>query len=185
MHRTYEYCRDDWTERRKRLLLLSALRRPHYRRAFEAGCAFGHLTQSLAQRCDEVIAADADEAALAQARALLAPQVNVYLSTMHVPQVWPLGHFDLIVLGEFIYHLSRAQIRQLALRAQQSLDPNGEIVACHSRLTIPGTGLSGDEAHAELHTALPLQYALRHQEADFILETWSRESPVALSVCAA
>jgi len=174
MRQTYEYYRDAWHERRKRQLLLSALRRPHYQRAFEPGCAFGHLTSALAQRCENVVATDHDELAVAQAQLDLERQANVYLSTMHVPAEWPQGRFDLIVLGEFLYFLPRDEIRAVAQRALQSLQPNGELVACHWRSPMPETGLGGDEVHAELHAALPLQFALRHQEADFILESWSR-----------
>ena len=144
--------------------------------AFEPGCAFGNLAGALAPRCDHVVAADRDALAVARARDLLAPLDNVHLSTMRVPHEWPQGRFDLIVLGELLYYLSRAEIRQVARRALQSLEPNGEVVACHWRYAVPETGISGDEVHAELHGALPLQFALRHQEPDFILESWSRDA---------
>jgi len=174
MRPTYEHYRDAWHERRKRQLLLSALRRPHYQRAFEPDCAFGHLTGALAQRCEHVVATDRDEQAVAQARLDLLQMSNVHLSTMRVPEQWPHGRFDLIVLGEFLYYLPRDEIRAVARRALQSLQPNGELVACHWRNPLPETGMGGDEVHAELHAALPLQFALRHQEPDFILESWSR-----------
>lgn len=184
MHLTYEYYRDDWNERRKRSLLLGALRRPRYRRAFEPGCGFGNLTNALAQRCDALLASDHDALGVARARELLAPHHNVQLCTMHVPQEWPQGRFDLIVLGELLYRLSRAEIRQVAQCALQSLDVHGEVVACHWRHAAPATGISGDELHAELHGALPLQLALRHQEPDFILETWSRDDAATLAPAA-
>ena len=174
MRQTYEYYRDAWHERRKRQLLLSALRRPRYQRVFEPDCGFGHLTRALAQRCENVVAADRDELAVAQAQLDLGQMPNVDLSTMRVPEEWPQGYFDLIVLGEFLYYLTRDQIRAVARCALQSLEPNGELIACHWRQPMPESQIGGDEVHAELHAALPLQFALRHQEADFILESWSR-----------
>lgn len=179
MRLSYEQCRDDWFERRKRLLLLSALRRPRYQRVFEVGCAYGILTAALAPRCEQLIATDHDRHALVHARAMLAAQSNVCLSTMRVPDEWPQGRFGLIVLGEFLYYLPRTEIRRVARRALLSLDAGGEIVACHWRHAVPETGISGDEVHAELHAALPLDFGLRHQEAEFILESWSSESEFA------
>ena len=179
MRPTHDFYRDDWCERRKRQLLLSALRRPRYQRAFEAGCAYGNLTVLLAPRCEQLVAADHDELALARAREALTACDNVYLSTMQVPAEWPLGRFGLIVLGEFLYYLPPEQIRQVARSALQSLEPGGEIVACHRRQPVPETGISGDEVHAQLHAALPLAFGLRHQEADFILESWLRENAFA------
>lgn len=186
MRQTYEHYRDDWNERRKRLLLLGALRRPHYQRAFEPGCAFGNLSALLAPRCGQLIATDHDGLAVARARELLAHLDNVYVCTMRVPRQWPGGRFDLIVLGELLNYLPREEVRCVADQALRALEPNGEIVACHWRHRTPETGLGGDEVHAELHAALPLQHCLRHQEADFILETWSLERSTAKAgTCAA
>ena len=57
--------RSRWYEQRKRDVTLAALTRPRYRRAFEPGCSIGVLTAALADRCDEVVAADVDERAVA------------------------------------------------------------------------------------------------------------------------
>ena len=54
--------RSRWYEQRKRDVTLAALTRPRYRRAFEPGCSIGVLTAALAERCDEVVAADVDAA---------------------------------------------------------------------------------------------------------------------------
>jgi SAM-dependent methyltransferase len=176
MRMTFEHYRDDWFERRKRLLLMGALRRPHYQRAFEPGCGFGNLTADLAQRCDNIAATDFDQATIARAWRFLAHRHNVHLSTMYVPRRWPSGRFDLIVLGDFLYYLPLEDIRRVAVLALQSLLPRGEIIACHWRHAVTETGVSGDEVHAELSKVLPLQFGLRHQEPDFILESWARDA---------
>jgi len=95
---------------------------------------------------------------------------------MHVPQRWPSAQFDLIVLGDFLYYLPLADIRRVAALALHSLAARGEIIACHWRHAVQETGVGGDEVHFELSKVLPLQRALRHQEPDFILESWSRNA---------
>src|SRR5581483_3911309 len=121
-------------------------------------------------------------ATVARAREIMGLRRNVYISTMRVPQEWPPGHFDLVVLGEFLYYLPPPEIRRVAEHAAASLLEGGELVACHSRRAVADTGLSGDDVHTELHAALPLKHVFRHQESDFVLETWWQER-CALAAC--
>ena len=63
---------DSWYEERKRDLTLAALPRRRFRRALEVGCSIGALTARLAERCDEVLALDESEVAVAAAARRLA-----------------------------------------------------------------------------------------------------------------
>ena len=68
--RLYAQAADPWGlgtrfyELRKRALLLAALPRAAFRRAFEPGCAIGLLTEELARRCGQVVAWDVADAAV-------------------------------------------------------------------------------------------------------------------------
>ena len=58
---------DSWYEVRKRAVVLAALPRERYRRAFEPGCGAGELTAELAGRCDVVHSSDPVPAAVERA----------------------------------------------------------------------------------------------------------------------
>ena len=97
-----------WYEARKRHLLLAALPHERYGRAFEPGCATGLLTAELAPRCGELLATDGAERALEVAGRRLEGHAHVALRRMWVPDEWPEGAFDLVVLSEFVYYLAPA-----------------------------------------------------------------------------
>jgi cyclopropane fatty-acyl-phospholipid synthase-like methyltransferase len=134
-------------ERGKYTLTLNAMPKPRYRSALEVGCSIGVLTQSLAARCDAVVAVDAAQTPLLEARRRCADLPGVRFEQMFVPEQWPDGVFELIVLSEIIYYLSREDVRRLAARVARSLPRDGSVILVH------WTGptdypLSGDEAAA-------------------------------------
>ena len=93
-----------WYEKRKRAVTLASLPRERFACAFEPGCAIGVLTVELAARCDQLLASDISEAPLEVARRRLAGRGGVTLRRLRVPQQWPSGRFDLIVLSEIGYY---------------------------------------------------------------------------------
>jgi 2-polyprenyl-3-methyl-5-hydroxy-6-metoxy-1,4-benzoquinol methylase len=93
-------------ERAKYTLTLNAMPKPRYRSALEVGCSIGVLTSSLASRCDAVVAIDAAQTPLAEAMRRCADLPGVRFAHMFVPDQWPDGAFELILLSEVIYYLS-------------------------------------------------------------------------------
>ena len=162
--------RSRWYEQRKRDVTLAALTRPRYRRAFEPGCSIGVLTAALADRCDEVVAADVDERAVTTARGSLAPLGNVRVERLSLPQEWPDGMFDLVVISEVAYYLAPAVIEQLLDRAVGALAPRGTLLACHWRHPVPDYPATGDEVHHRLLARPELDLAVSHLEEDFRLD---------------
>ncbi len=79
-----------------------------------------------------------------------------------MPDDWPDGEFDLIVISEVAYYLNEAQLAGLVARLTASLAKGGTVIACHWRRPIEGWPHSGDHVHAELRAklALPLLVAL-------------------------
>jgi trans-aconitate methyltransferase len=134
-------------ERSKYALTLNAMPKPHYRAALEVGCSIGILTKLLASRCDTVVAIDAAQTALVEARRRCADLPCVRFERMFVPEQWPDGSFEFILLSEVIYYLSRDDVSHLAARVTNSLAEGGCVILVH--WTGPTNyPLSGDEAAA-------------------------------------
>ena len=132
-------------ERGKYTLTLNAMPKPRYRSALEVGCSIGVLTRSLASRCDAVVAIDAAQTPLAEARRRCADLQGVHFEQMFVPDEWPDGVFELILLSEVIYYLSSEDVGRLASRVTRSLSRGGSVILVH--WTGPTNyPLSGDEA---------------------------------------
>jgi SAM-dependent methyltransferase len=134
-------------EQGKYAITLNAMPKPRYRSALEVGCSIGVLTRSLASRCDAVVAIDAARTPLVEARRRCADLPGVRFEQMFVPEQWPDGVFELILLSEVVYYLSREDVGRLAARVTRSLPAGGSVLLVH------WTGptdypLSGDEAVA-------------------------------------
>jgi SAM-dependent methyltransferase len=161
-------------EQRKYDLTMASLPLRRYGRAFEPGCAIGELTRRLAARCDVVEAMDASPTVVARARDRNARMTNVRVSVGELPDDWPDGSFDLIVLSEIGYYFSLHELANLRDRAVASLDPRGTLVAVHWRGTSPDHLLHGDVVHRCLRSATELTPVVRHLEARFVLDAWER-----------
>ena len=87
--------------------VIEHLSRDRYERCFEPGCSIGVLTRMLAERVADVVACETSPAAIAAAatRTVDLPQVDLHLAT--IPEWWPEGAFDLIVLSEIGYYWDR------------------------------------------------------------------------------
>lgn len=160
-------------EVRKRARILAALPKPRYQRAFEPGCANGVFTAVLAQRAERLIAWDVAPSAIELARRRLVGTLHVRTAVGRVPQQWPDGWFDLIVIGELGYYLDVDELETLARRLATSLKPGGDLLACHWRAPIADALATGDEVHARLVNALRWPRA-SHVEREFRIDVWSR-----------
>jgi len=151
-------------ERRKYEATVAALTLPRYRRALEVGCSIGELTRMLALRCETLLALDGSETAISEARRQT--PANVTFGVAWLPDAFPAGTFDLIVLSEVLYYFSAPDLTQIARRCAAALDPEGEIILCHW-LGETDYPLSGDRASdlfaAEMAFSLPVQTRL-HDE---------------------
>ncbi len=118
-------------ERAKYAATLAALPRNRYAHALEIGCAIGVLTQALADRCDDLLAIEPVQAALAEARRRNAASPWIRFASMFVPGQWPDGTFDLIVLSEVIDYLGEADVLALSEKVTASLVPGGDAILVH------------------------------------------------------
>ncbi len=132
-------------ERQKYAATLQALPRGRYARAFEIGCSIGVFTRELVARCADLVALDIAPSAIEAARERCADRPQIDFVVGAVPEVWPEGRFDLIVLSEVLYFLDRGDLARLVRQVQRSLVPGGDCVLVHwtGETDYP---LSGDEA---------------------------------------
>jgi hypothetical protein len=163
-----------WYEHRKYLLTIAALLEPRYTAAFEPGCSVGVLTALLAERCEQLLATDIAPVALERAADRLQDADNVTLEARAVPEDWPPGPFDLVVLSEIAYYFDARTLEGLVRSVVDTTLPGATIVAVHWRGTTDYP-LSGDDAHAIIGAAPQLVRHALHLEESFVLEVWRRD----------
>lgn len=159
-----------WYEQRKRSLTLAALPAGSYTAGLEIGCSIGTLSAELAPRCGSFLAVDASSTALDRAASRLAHLPAARTRHLTVPNEWPDGAFDLIVVSEVGYYLSPAELARLLDRIEASLLPGGTLVLCHWRHPVSGWELDGDAVHAATRQQLGWAGGGIYRERDFVLE---------------
>ncbi|MGX5794656.1 nodulation S family protein [Pseudomonas sp. ArH3a] len=174
--------RQRWYEQRKRALTLAVLPRPRYASIFEPGCANGELSAELAPRCDRLVCCDTAAAAVALAKTRLLGFPHAQVQQSRLPEQWPAGSFELIVLSELCYYLDAEDLHRLVDRALASLTENGQLLACHWRPTIEGCPQTAEQVHALLQQRLGMPVVVQHHERDFLLDLWSRDGASVASV---
>jgi SAM-dependent methyltransferase len=163
-----------WYEARKYALTVALLPRERYGAAFEPGCSVGVLTAQLAPRCDRLLACDAVPDAVAAARVRAAGLPGVRVEQRVIPDDWPPGSFDLIVLSELLYYFDDADLGQVLGLGIGSLRPGGQILAVHWRHPAPDHPRTGDEVHEDLAAHPALARLARYRDPDFTAEVYTR-----------
>ena len=165
-------------ERAKYEATLRALPKARYGRAFEIGCSIGVFTRMLAERCERLLAVDAAEAPLKEVRRRCADAPQVEVRRMRLPDEFPDGAFDLVVVSEVLYYLNRDDVEAVARRVADALVPGGDAVLVHwtGPHALPQP-LSGDEAsEAFIAAAAPgLSVARRERAEAYRLDLLRRE----------
>ena len=115
-------------ERTKYAATLAMLGDRRFARGLEVGCSIGVLTKLLAGPCEQLLAVDTVAQTVARAKARCAGAPHVTFECMQVPQNWPVGEFDLIVLSEILYFLHPTDIARTAALANASLVEGGVIL---------------------------------------------------------
>jgi hypothetical protein len=95
---------------------------------------------------------------------------NVLVEPRAIPEQWPAGSFDLIVLSEVGYY--SPDLALLKERIDASLKRDGLLLACHWRHAAPDHPQTAEAVHLAIGTGLvPV---VTHVEQDFLLDVWSR-----------
>jgi SAM-dependent methyltransferase len=145
-------------ERRKYDATIAALDGRRFANGLEIGCSIGVLTERLAKLTDDLLAIDVAEKALDRARRRELP--NVAFELREVPEQFPDGAYDLIVISEVMYYLDPPAFDATCNAIERTLD--GTLLAVHWRPDAPSYPLTGDEVHARLtHRFGPPTYSAR------------------------
>ena len=165
-----------WYEQRKRQICLSLLLKPQYDNVLEIGCSNGVFSEQLARRSKHLTSLDANSKAVQLAQKRLDSLSHVQVIQQHIPQQFPAGSFDLIVISEIIYYLQQAELSELIHKVENRLTPQGMVLCCHWRYPIEGFALKGEEVHQVLRQKFSLNHYLNLNDPDFIVDLWSKDS---------
>jgi predicted TPR repeat methyltransferase len=157
-------------ERKKYERTLAALGDRTFHRAMEAGASIGVFTEMLAYRCDELLAVDVSEQAVAAARERLSGRKHVRVERRTLPEEMPEGPFDLIVASEVLYYFPGEEMLAVLRAFERELAPGGALLAVHWRRETRTYPLQGDDVHELLlqHTRLSNNETI--VEADYRLD---------------
>ncbi|MEW2168138.1 SAM-dependent methyltransferase [Streptomyces sp. NPDC007084] len=158
-----------WYDRRKYDLTVAALPRPRYPRAFEPGCSVGVLTEHLAARCESLLSTDRVPSAVDATARRLSGLDHVTVRTMTVPDEWPEGSFDLIVLSEILYYFDTGTRTRLLRRSTESLAEGGHLVTAHWNHPVPEHTCTGRDIADRLDSVTGLRRLARYDDPDFTL----------------
>ncbi|MET3891941.1 SAM-dependent methyltransferase [Bosea sp. OAE506] len=155
---------------------IAALSGRRYGQAFEIGCANGVLTQRLAHHCDDLLAVDVSETALASARARCAGQHNVRFACMNFPGDTPTGaSFDLIMLSEVAYYWDDADLAHAARELVALLAFGGDLLLVHwtGATDYPQSGDGAVEA-LRRSMASAVETVIDERRPEYRLDLWRR-----------
>jgi predicted TPR repeat methyltransferase len=172
----YAESEDPWSfetseyERSKYERTISVLGARRFLRVLEAGASIGVFTRMLADRCDELLAVDVSERAVAAARERLAGRGHVRVERRTLPEEMPAGPFDLIVASEVLYYFPREEMLAVLQGFERELAPGGALLAVHWRRETKTYPLQGDEVHELLAQNTRLQNKVTIIEPDYRLD---------------
>jgi predicted TPR repeat methyltransferase len=178
----YAHSDDPWNfetseyERKKYERTLEALGGRRFRRALEAGASIGVFTEMLADRCDELLAVDVSERAVAEARRRLSGREHVRVERRTLPEEMPQGPFDLIVASEVLYYFTREEMLAVLGSFERELAPDGALLAVHWRGETRAYPLQGDEVHELLTENTRLQNTMTIAEQDYRLDLFEDQA---------
>jgi hypothetical protein len=160
-------------EQRKYAVTLASLPRSRYRSGFEPGCSVGVLTELLAPRCDHLLSSDIIPSALRRAESRLRRRSNVCFEERSIPDQWPPGPFDLVVLSEIAYYFDRTDLGSVMARVIDSTGPRAHVVGVHW-LGETDYPLSGELTHQIIAEIPGLATVVHHRDEEFVLDVWER-----------
>ena len=151
--RIYEENSDPWDfetseyEKSKYQHTLKSLPDEHYSSGLEIGCSIGVLTAMLIPHLDSLIAIDISDKALQVAKKRLANNPKIDFRVAGIPDGFPKGNFDLIVMSEVGYYLSMADLKKTINLIEEQLLIEGTLIIVHWTHYVVDYPLSGDEVH--------------------------------------
>ncbi len=160
-------------EQRKYAVTVASLPRPRYLSAYEPGCSIGVLTELLAPRCERLLSSDIIPSVLQRAEARLRRTAHVWVQERSIPDQWPQGPFDLVVLSEIAYYFDATDLGSVIACMMDSTVRGAHVVAVHWRGETDYP-LTGDRSHQIIAETPSLFKVVHHSEEEFVLDIWER-----------
>lgn len=108
-----------------------------------------------------------------RAETRLRSRPHVWFEERSIPEQWPTGQFDLVVLSEIAYYFDEADLGNVLECVMNSTASGAHVVGVHWRGETDYP-LSGDRCH-ELIAQVPwLVGIVQHREDKFLLDVWER-----------
>lgn len=155
---------------------VAALPARKYDAAFEIGCSIGVLTAMLAPLCQKLLSVDVNEKALNQARARCADLSNARFEKLAIPEEFPAEDFDLIVVSEVGYYLSRTDWAKACDKIISHVKPSGIVVLVHWTHFVADYPQTGDTVHDFFarSSAKGFKHIAAERTADYRLDVWEK-----------
>ncbi|MBE7176938.1 MAG: methyltransferase domain-containing protein [Mucilaginibacter polytrichastri] len=162
-------------EEQKYAATVAALPRELYESALEIGCSIGVLTLKLAQHCSKLLSIEPSLPALDRARARLANVKHVTFQQGGIPDGFPPGHYQLIVLSEVGYYLSMNDLRRSKVMIENNISAHGDLVLVHWTHFVEDYPLNGHAVHdLFIEDRVHWQSHLHWKTADYRLDVLKR-----------
>jgi len=124
---------------------VAALAGKQFINGLEIGCSIGVLTGLLAKHCTSMMGVDISEKPIAIARERLKETGGIQFEVLDIPHEYPDHQFDLIVVSEVAYYLSKEDLQLSRELILDSLTEGGTLCLVHWRPQIAGCVFNGDE----------------------------------------
>lgn len=151
-------------EASKRQAILRALGRGRTGRVLELGCGNGSNSVRLARRALYLSACDGTVTATRLTRAALAEAPGARVCTCVLPNQFPRGRFEAIVIAELLYYMLRWQMQQLARRVARALVPGGRVVLAHHHIDFHDTAQTARAIHGRWLAATQQAWTRRYTQ---------------------
>jgi chemotaxis methyl-accepting protein methylase len=111
---------------------------------------------------------------VSQVRERLAGTEGVRIERHNLPDDFPPGPFDLVLLAEFGYYLPRADLERVLDRAAASLEPGGHLLAVHGRGSSADIYQPGDVVHRRIFRRPGIRHVAGYRERAFRIDLFER-----------
>jgi LmbE family N-acetylglucosaminyl deacetylase len=177
----YTGSEDPWSfetseyELAKYVATVNAIPAGDYYSGLELGCSIGVLTEMLAGKCKELTAMDISEVALKRAKNRLKETPSVRFILGGIPDDFPAGQHDLIIISEVGYYLSKEDLLTLRQQVTDALSENGVVVLVHWTHFVKDYPLTGDQVH-ECFADTVLQHLEGKRTDDYRLDVFKKQA---------
>ncbi|MBA3232699.1 MAG: methyltransferase domain-containing protein [Propionibacteriales bacterium] len=162
-----------WYEQRKLAVVLASLPRSRYRSGWEPGCGPGIVSETLADRVDDLVASDVSRTAIELAKQRCDRIGHVRFTVSGLPAVAVDRPVELVFVAEFLYYVDDLAA---ALEAIWSATlPGGHVAFMHWAHQPDDAYRSGPSMHADIAIDSVDRDARRvvtHVDSDFLLDIY-------------